>query len=205
MDEQNLPPSFSFRNFLRENLLIFLFGLLGLVFLAAGLFSLSSTSQEPKSEIIFEKGSSSEEKIKVEVAGAVVRPGVYDLTSETRVQEALILAGGLSSQADRDWVAKNLNLAAKLTDGAKIYIPDKTQNSRVKSQKLSEVDGTQFGNLVNINTGSQAELEALTGVGPVTAQKIISGRPYQNIEELLSRKIVGASTFTKIKEEITAW
>jgi len=57
--------------------------------------------------------------------------------------------------------------------------------------------------LVSINSGTQAELEELPGIGPVTAGKIIDNRPYGSVQELLERKIVGKTTFEKIKDLIT--
>lgn len=191
-------------DFLRQNLAVLIFAFLGLIFLAVGIFSLNSQNRQP--EIIFEEGAQAEEgKIKVDVEGAVVKPGVYEVGSSARVQEVLILAGGLSLQADREWVAKSLNLAAKLNDGAKIYIPLKGEQSGNMNYELGIKNNGQLGEKININTASEGELDKLPGVGPVTAQKIIAGRPYQAIEDLLSKKIVGASTFANIKDQITVW
>lgn len=200
------PASISFKNFLRQNFLILLFGFLGLVFLMVGVISLFLDSQNKESGIIIEEGQGVVGgKIKVDIEGAVVRPGVYELTSQARAQEALILAGGLSSQADREWVAKNLNLAATLTDGAKIYIPQEGETQVIRNSELGiSSEGTLRGK-ININSASEGELDKLPGVGPVTAQKIIAQRPYQTIEELVSKKVVGEGTFSKIKEQITVW
>ena len=62
-------------------------------------------------------------EVTIDISGEVINPGVYRLTGEVRVNDILIKAGGLSANADRDWVAKNLNLAEKLIDGEKIFIP----------------------------------------------------------------------------------
>lgn len=138
---------------------------------------------------------------KVEASGAVVKPGVYTVKPDSRVQDLLVLAGGLSVLADRDWVAKNINLAAKLTDGGKIYIPTQGEvKTNVFSQTVSAGSSTKT---VNINTATQTEIEALPGVGPVTAQKIISSRPYGAIEEVLSKKAVNKGIFDKIKDQVS--
>lgn len=135
--------------------------------------------------------------IMVDVAGAVQRPGVYKLAPNARVEEALVASGGLSINADTEWVAKNINRAMKLTDGLKIYIP--TQG---ESKTISATTVAQGGN-ISINAASQSELEGLPGVGPVTAQKIIDNRPYTSIDQLISKKAMGQSLFDKIKNQLT--
>ncbi|MDP3998200.1 MAG: helix-hairpin-helix domain-containing protein, partial [bacterium] len=161
--------------FLRENILILAFVILGVIFLVIGVFTLNSKSED--SGVIFEeRAGSAQGKIKVDVGGAVVKSGVYDLDSDARIQDALILAGGLSSLADREWVAKNLNLAAKLTDGAKIYIPQKNESrlgptEQGYGRQAGTSDG-KTGEKISLNNASAEELDKLSGVGPVTAQKI---------------------------------
>ena len=129
-----------------------------------------------------------------DVQGAVVNPGVYRLPNGARVEEAIIAAGGLNNQADTERIATTINRAAKLSDGSKLYIP--LQGDSLKG--ISSQSG-----VVSVNTSTQAELEALPGVGPVIAKKIIDGRPYMNIEELLSKKVLGQSLFNKLKEQLT--
>lgn len=186
--------------------MIFLFGLFGFVFLLVGALSLFLNSKDKNPEIIIEQNAGVlGTKIRVDIGGAVFRPGVFELENEARVQEALILAGGLSSSADRSWVAKNLNLAAKLADGAKIYIPQ-TGERTLGGLTPTVFDGSGGDpSKININNASEGELDRLPGIGPVSAQKIITGRPYQSIDDLISKKIIGASTFTKIKDQITVW
>lgn len=133
----------------------------------------------------------------VDVEGAVIRPGVYRLPAGSRVDDALALAGGLSARADADALARMLNRAAKLTDGSKIYVP-----------KTGDVSGVGTGGVsgkatVSINRASQAELEDLPGVGAATAEKIIGGRPYLRLEELVEKKIVGASLFSRLKDRVS--
>lgn len=192
------------QSFLRDNILILSFGFLGLIFLAIGTFSLVSQNSQP--EIIFEEGAKTGVgKIKVDIGGAVVRPQVYEISEDARIQDVLILAGGLSSSADREWVAKNLNLASKLTDGAKIYIPQEREQSGSMNYELGIKNNGNSGGKININTASEAELDKLPGVGPVTARKIISARPYQFSEDLVNKKVISDSVFSKFKEQITLW
>jgi competence protein ComEA len=91
-----------------------------------GLFGANKTRSE---NIVFESKSAGNSLtdikiIPVDIEEAVVNPGAYKLSQDFRVQDAFIAAGGLSAQADRRCVAKNINLAIKLTDGTKIYVPN---------------------------------------------------------------------------------
>lgn len=141
--------------------------------------------------------------VAVDVAGAVVRSGMYHLPVGSRVDDAITAAGGLTRDADQQFLAQRFNRASKLTDGAKIYIP--AEGEGASQSQSAEVAGTVVvqSNLVSVNNASQRELEALSGVGPVTAQKIISNRPYQVLEELVSKKAMSQSLFTKLKDQLT--
>lgn len=139
-------------------------------------------------------------QITIEVAGAVHKPGVYALSVGSRVQDALLLAGDILPTADTVLVEKTVNKAAKLVDGQKIYIPKKGDDS-----SASIGADTPNAKLININTGSQSELESLPGVGPATATKIITGRPYGSLEDLTAKKAVSASVFEKIKDVISLY
>lgn len=138
--------------------------------------------------------------IKVDIEGAVVKPGLYEVLADARIQDILISAGGLSPKADREYVAKNVNLAARLNDGAKIYIPFAGETP---TTNLSNSTNSTNPVGIDINTATMSQLESLSGVGPATAGKIISGRPYQNISELVSKKIIYKSVFEKIKDKIS--
>ncbi len=193
-----------------------IFGVIGVVLLVAAVGLVVRTVQN-SSDVVFTTSSTSsaQTKIHIDIQGAVMKQGVYEFTDDSRVGDALTISGGLTAGADRQWVAKNLNRAAKLIDGGKIYIPSlietsegKTQNPNIKTQNPSDLNNSSnllgvTTNLVNINTASQAELEALPGIGPVTANRVIAGRPYQTVEELKNRKIIGQSLYNKIKDLLT--
>lgn len=133
-------------------------------------------------------------RVTVDVEGAVVRPGVYQLPGGARVEDAIAAAGGLTRDADTEVLAKTINRAAKVVDGGKIYIPV------LSSSPLSTLG--DLGNLVSVNSGSQSDLESLSGIGPVTAQKIIAGRPYQTLSELVAKKAMSQSLFDKLKDQL---
>lgn len=186
---------------LRPYLLILVLGGIGLILIVYGLISLL-TSSSASDGVIFESANEQSEQsgaIIVDVAGAVVKPGVYKLSADARIKDALVLAGGLSETADREWVAKSINLAERVTDETKIYIPSLKQSSSV----LSTSDSKNWQ--ININTASVSELDKLEGIGPVSAQKILDGRPYSKAEDLLTKKIIGEKVYSQIKDKITVY
>lgn len=193
MDENDYGPV------IRRNIVPIFLGTVGLVLLLFGLFQIISTRTSEPSIIFEEEKEEDSFEIVVDIEGAVINPGVYKLNSDERVVDALAKAGGLAEVADRDWVEKNVNLAGKLTDGLKIYIP--RQGEEILSAGSSE---SAAGPVMNINNASVADLKSLPGVGDVTAQKIIDGRPYGSVNELLEKKIVGSATYDKIKDKIAA-
>lgn len=152
------------------------------------------------------------EEIVVDIAGAVLNPGVHKLKPGARLIDLVDLAGGLTAKADKDWIDRNFNLARKLTDGEKIYVPEKGkevlgEKAENGSSSLKSESASRQTNLVNINTASVSELETLPGIGPSFAQKIIDYRTLHNgfksIEELKAVSGIGEKTFEKIKEKIT--
>jgi len=192
----------SWKNLLMQNIAPLILGALGLILVIFGLFQFVSRKQ-PQSSLTFQEAKQEQPKqaeLAVDIEGAVINPGVYKLTEGARIVDALASAGGLSEDADREWVEKNINLAKKVTDGLKLYIP------RMGEEVLSDSssDSGTSGPVLNINTASSGDLENLSGIGPVTATKIIEGRPYSDVQELLNRKIVGNATFEKIKDKISA-
>ncbi len=187
--------------FAKQNPLVVLLFSAGIVLLLIGLiqfFGQQKASVDFKSgeNVARESGSSSQ--IFVDVSGQVMKPGVYNLKGDARIQEALVAAGGLSSDADREYVSKYMNLAQKVTDGMKLYVPKVSEN-----MKGSAIAGTNQAGLISINSGSLSDLDKLSGVGPVTAQRIIDGRPYASLDELVSKKAINSSVFTKIKDQIS--
>jgi len=159
--------------------------------------------------------TTNQNELVVEVSGGVEKPGVYKLVFGSRVEDALIMAGGMSQNADRNWVEKSLNRAARLTDGLKIYIPVTSDsgkqitatianNSGVAQTASSQVLSENRG-LVNVNTASVSELDTLPGIGPVYAQNIIEHRPYSEIAQLVSKGVIPSNVFEKIKEKISCY
>lgn len=146
-------------------------------------------------------------EIVIDMAGEIMKPGVYRLKKGSRVEEALIAAEGLGAKADREWVTKNINRAAVLNDGEKIFIP-KVNNQETTTKKQTEVISNQvLGKaVVNINTGTVEELDKLPGVGPAMAAKIIEYREknsgFKDINEIKSVSGIGDKLYERIKDLI---
>jgi competence protein ComEA len=138
----------------------------------------------------------------VEISGEVEKPGVYKLPFNSRIDDLLIVSGGLSSSADREWVDANINRAAKLSDGQKLYIPKVNQ---ILGTSLTISGGGIETGLVNINTADAKLLDNLSGIGPVYANNIIEHRPYSNTLELVSKGAIPNNVYLKIKEEISCY
>jgi competence protein ComEA len=187
-------------SFIRKNLLIIILIVAGLICLGYGLISLfdSSNSQDDIT-IGTSDNSISASKIMADVEGAVIKPGVYELSGNARIQDLIIVSGGFSQNADREWISKNINLASKVSDGAKVYIPKAGEKSGSTGSTASQT------NLININSATSQELDSLSGIGPATAEKLIQNRPYQTLDELVSKKVLTSKVFETIKDKISIY
>lgn len=180
-------------------------GLIGLGLVGYGVWE-QIKPREVRVEVIAEKKNEGvEEGVKgeiiVDVAGEVEKPGVYKLPTNSRIGDALVIAGGLSASADRGWVAESLNLAEKVQDGGKIYIP-----SRDLGENKREGQSTRMSvERVNINSASSGELETLPGIGVARAQAIVTNRPYGKTEELISKAKIPESVYEKIRDRLSVY
>lgn len=186
------------------------FGFISLVFILLSIFLLYKTGQNQTSIEFFQDESSSsaelsKKTIVVDMSGGVQTPGVYELPEGSRIADGIYAAGGLSRDADQLALEKGINQAQRLLDGAKVYIPvkGKTQPSVNTIDAKAASGEVQSGGVISINSAAQASLESLPGIGPVTATKIIQGRPYMSLEELVSKKVVGQKTYEKLDGQIS--
>jgi competence protein ComEA len=132
----------------------------------------------------------------IDVEGGVQSPGIHHLPAGSRVADALAAAGGYADSADLAAAAAQLNLAAVLVDGQQVIVP----------LLGAEPAGGGDSGLVNLNAASQAELEELPGIGPVTAEKIIAARdeqPFATLEELVSRDVLTSRQLEDIADLVT--
>ena len=144
-------------------------------------------------------GSGGGDALIIDVEGGVTQPGIRELPSGSRVADALAAAGGYAESADLAAAAQTLNLAASLVDGQQIYVP-------VIGAPPPGGGGGAAGGLVNLNRATQSELEALPGIGPVTAGKIIAARteqPFATLDELVNRKVLSAHQLEQIADLVT--
>ena len=173
----------------------------------------SSNSEDIKQEI----DSTDEDNKKVEapdmavyIIGAVQKPGVYKIYDGIRMSDMIALAGGALPDADLN----KLNLAKKLTDQDKVYIPkigEKIEDMQAYSENNSDITITSSSEStslkVNINTASLSQLDTLPGIGPTYAQNIIDYRNakgrFKSIEDIKDVTGIGDKRFDSIKELIT--
>ena len=152
-----------------------------------------------------------EKNIFVHIAGCVQKEGMLELSSNSRIADAIEKAGGLTQDAD----LSDINLAYILEDGMKIYIPN--QNERQENNEITEnipntatmqiQDTNKKQDVININTATQEELDTLPGIGPATAIKIIEYRKekgkFKQKEEIKEVRGIGEAKYEKIKEYIS--
>lgn len=145
--------------------------------------------------------------IMVDVGGEVNDPKVVELEEGSRVEDAIMAAGGVTEDAD----LMDINRAAFIEDGDKILIPKKIDESSgdvliSSSQSSSKGGYSSYSGKININTAGSEELQQLDGVGPATAEKIIEYREttgrFKSIEDIKNVSGIGDKTFEKMKEDI---
>jgi competence protein ComEA len=122
------------------------------------------------------------------------------------VADAIDAAGGYAPEADLDAAARQLNLAAALTDGQQLRVP-RIGEADAGGAPPGESQGSGAGGgLVNLNTASADELDALPGIGPVTVEKIIAARqqaPFSSLDDAVARDVMNAGQLEKIRDLAT--
>ncbi len=184
---------------------------------------------EVKEEVVAENKDEVIEKVKVDIKGAIKKPGVYELDSNSIINDVIKLAGGLKTNAS----TKYLNLSKKILDEMVINIYTESEVKKmkepvdvceVKDQDLTNCDDATIivtnpdsnkeisnsnevvDNKVSINNGTKEELMTLPGIGEVKAQAIIDYRnkngKFSKIEDLMNVSGIGESTYNQIKDNI---
>lgn len=160
--------------------------------------------------------------VRVQVSGAVLEPGIYDVPASCRVEEAIAAAGGMTENAD----SERVNLVRKVRDGMQIRVPVKkvTRTSRTQrknaqatagysASSTKKVGSTRAGaeknnsavQRVRINSAGVSELQQLPGIGPALAQRIVetrnSGR-FTSVEDLLRVPGIGKAKLAKLRDYV---
>ncbi|MGY3778196.1 helix-hairpin-helix domain-containing protein [Isobaculum melis] len=140
-------------------------------------------------------------QIFVDIKGAVLHPGIYEVLPESRVASLIELAGGLTEQAD----AKQINLAQQLQDEMVIYVPILGEEPMIQENEgalSQQKDSTK----INLNKATLEELQKIPGVGQKKAEAILQYREekgaFKKIEEITEISGIGSQTFEKLKEFI---
>ena len=218
-----------------RKIIVMLFGVIGLSLFLAGCTSAKIGTEPVMSSVLCDAGSESascgeadeaesdhsEELVSkvmvVYVCGAVAAPGVYELSIGSRVNDAVNIAGGFSEEADTTYI----NLAAEISDGAKLRIPtlEETESVREKGEVLPDTFNTcgntelnvdtdsNDGGLININTASEDELKTLPGIGDSISARIVKYRQengkFNSVEDIKKISGIKDKLFSRIKEYIT--
>ena len=159
------------------------------------------------------------------MTGAVRSPGVYYLSTDARVHEAIEKAGGKTDRAD----LHSLNLAAKVRDGEQIYVPEVREvpdagqarpvssaaknftspSSAASPQPSVKRSASSDGARININTATSQELQTIRGIGPTMARRIIEYRQtsggFSTVDDLTNVKGIGEKTLEKLRDSIAVY
>lgn len=198
--------------FFRQNVKsIILAFVCSLVLIIGGLFYFNQNKTEDYSGVSFSNISNEinnkdekaedkhDEKIFVDVKGAVKHPGVFETTKDKRVKDLIEEAGGLLDDAD----TSTLNLSQKVKDQMVIYVLKHGEKPKQMSDGGSSSSNTD---VININTANKEQLMKISGVGKTKAEAIISYREkngdFKKKEDITKVRGIGKATFEKIKDKI---
>ena len=168
--------------------------------------SSSSSYKDEKSNNEISQADTEDQLVTVDVKGAVKKPGVYQLQSNSRVHDALEKAGGMTEEAD----LKSINQAQKLSDEAVVYVAKVGENAVdvTTSAPANATSGTgqTKSALVNLNTATEADFQTISGIGQKRAQDIIAYREangkFKSVDDLKNVSGIGAKTLEKLKEYV---
>lgn len=180
-------------------------------------------SEDQNDEIVFNSqnalNKNYNQKIIIDLSGAIKKPNVYELIIGSRLKDIISLAGGLSPDADFEFFSRNYNLARILKDQDKIHVPsryeiqvgifqeqnrivDMTEPQTISNYTSVTSNSNQSFSKININSANVSELDTLPGIGAATANKIIQNRPYKSLDELVAKKVLKKNILDQVKDMI---
>lgn len=192
-------------------------GLLFVCIVGVGFYFGSKSTNTPRADSIttttyasVTSTSQAKQKLIIYVTGAVNKPGVVELDDQSRVFQAIELAGGATANAN----VSGCDLAAKVVDGTTIFVPSlsdqNTACTRVGTTAGTSSSGTTGGaanSVVNLNSATQVELESLPGVGPTLANSIMAYRDenggFKSVNDLRKVSGIGDKKFSDLKDLVT--
>lgn len=139
-----------------------------------------------------------EENIVVEIKGHVLNPGVYSLKNNQRLNDLVLISGGVTENAN----LRHVNLAMKIMDGDSFYIP--SMDEEVNHSVESSSGGENKDGKIDLNKATKEQLMTVTGIGPATAENILSFREenglFKTVDDLLKVNRIGEKTLDKIRD-----
>lgn len=178
------------------------------VLTGVGFYKSNSSIEEPEQNLLqfantnVDETSEKPKEVYVHIDGEVVNPGLYKLTTDDRVNDLLVLAGGATDKAS----LKDVNLAKRLEDEMKIYIPSKDEI--VSNEVLGQSGLSSSTGKINLNTASKDELKTLPGIGDSRADEIIRYREntgFSKLEDIKNISGIGDKTYDKLKDLISVY
>jgi len=152
-----------------------------------------ASSSRPAAALLPDSAAAATSRLVVHVTGAVERPGLYRLKEGSRVADAVARAGGAAASADTAAV----NLAAPLADGMQVVVPS----------RVAGAAGTAVAGRVSLSSASASELDALPGIGPVTAKKIVDHRlahgGFRSVDDLDAIPGIGPARIEQLRELVS--
>jgi competence protein ComEA len=158
-------------------------------------------------------GADTGQRVYVDVTGAVRSPGMFVLSKDARVLDAISAAGGFAPKASREAV----NLARPLTDGEQLVVPEvgaapspaagAAPDAAAATGSGTSPGGTASGAKINLNTATQSELEQLPRIGPAMAQRILQWRTdngrFTSVDDLLAVSGIGDKMLAALRDRVT--
>ena len=156
---------------------------------------------QPAASLVPERSQSpAAQRLTVHVAGAVRRPGLYRLAEGKRVADAVARAGGATAKAD----TAAINLAAPLADGIQVLVPSRVVVAAGSAAAGSSKSGSAAAGPVSLSSATVEQLDALPGVGPVTAQKIVDYRAehggFRSVDDLDAIPGIGPARLEQLRD-----
>lgn len=137
----------------------------------------------------------------VEISGAVIRPGVYEVSEGSRWQEVVLMANGFNDMADKKFIHQELNLAEKIKDQSKLYIPFASESGKVSTTSIGNVDSPSPQTALFVNTASGPLWDEIEGIGEARVKSILSGVPYIDKNDFIERSGITLAIYEHIEEK----